>query len=74
MEFNKMLRGLCYDYNCVYVDFFRNFLAADERDFNPSLYRDWLHLNWDGKVILCNWFKYIIEQTSYNLTINRLAG
>jgi alkylated DNA repair dioxygenase AlkB len=72
LNFNKMLKSLCYDFNCVYVDCFKLFLSADERDHNRNLFYDWLHMNWNGKGILGNWLTHVINQNSYyNLVLDR---
>ena len=73
-NFNRMLRTLCYENNCVYVNCFRDFLSADGSDYNSDLYRNWLHLNWPGKSILCSWLKYVISQTSFNFAFDRIMG
>ena len=72
--FNKMIRDLCYDYNCVYINCFRDFLDDYGNDINTSLYRNWLHLNWDGKGIFCSWLKSIISKNSYNSIIDNIFG
>ena len=72
LDFNKMLKSLCFNFNCVYVDCFRLFLSADEKDHNTGLFYDWLHLNWNGKGILCNFLYYVINQNSYNLVLDRI--
>ena len=65
LNFNSMLKSLCYDLNCVYVDCFRLFLSADESDHNHSLFYDWLHLHWNGKGVLGNFLCHVINQNSY---------
>ena len=73
LDFNTMLKSLCYDLNCVFVDCFHLFLSADRMDHNTSLFYDWLHLNWNGKGILGNWLTYVIKQNSYNFVLDRVG-
>lgn len=66
LEFNKLLCRLCNEYNCIYVDCFRDFLDYEGTDQFKDLFHDWLHLNYEGLGVLAVWYKYIIKQDSFN--------
>ena len=70
MEFNKILIDICREYNCVYIDCFREFLTGNGSDQNQDLFSDWLHLNGRGLSILSSWFKVITNQSSYNYVLD----
>ena len=69
LNFNNLLCSLCQDFNCVYIDCFRDFLDEDGLDYNRYLFYDWLHLNDDGLGVLGSWLKAIINVNSYNYII-----
>ena len=71
LEFNSMLKNLCFEFNFVYLDCFVEFLASDYNDFNKSLYSDWLHLNGKGLAILATWLKFVVNQNSFDRIINQ---
>lgn len=71
VDFNSLLSSLCREYNCIYLDCFKDFLTVDMEYQAPYLFRDWLHLNADGLGILGGWFKYIVNQDSFNSVVNR---
>lgn len=66
LEFNTLLCGLCNEYNCIYLDCFRDFLDINGMDQSRDLFYDWLHLNYDGIAALAVWFNYVIKENSYN--------
>lgn len=69
LDFNALLASLCREYNCTYIDCFKDFLTIDGESQAPYLFYDWLHLNLDGVGILGGWFKYIVSQNSYDCVI-----
>ncbi len=74
LEFNRLLRNLCLDNNCVYIDCFRDFLTRDLRDPNNELYYDWLHLNRQGNGVLSIWLKFVVNENSYDRVVDNLLG
>ena len=70
LDFNALLREICFSRDCVYLDCFNSFLSSDNKDYNENLYSDWLHLNGKGLAILAKWFKYIVNQTSFDRIVN----
>ena len=69
INFNNLLCSLCSEYNCIYIDCFRDFVSDDRKDHKQSLFWDWLHLNDGGLAVLAVWLKYIVDQNSYNRII-----
>ncbi len=74
VEFNRLLRNLCLDYNCVYIDCFKDFLTRDTRYQNSDLFYDWLHLNRQGNGVLSTWLKYVVNENSYDRVLDSLLG
>ena len=74
VKFNELLRGLCSENNCVYLDCFRDFLSNDLCEENSYLYHDWLHLNKRGVNILSLWFKSVINTNSFNYIVSKRAS
>ncbi len=72
LDFNTMLRDLCLDYNCVFVDCFRVFLSCDGSQVNDNLYHDWLHLNNRGVGVLSTWIKFLINENCFDRIVNNL--
>ena len=74
LDFNVMLRDLCLDYNCVFVDCFRVFLSYSGVEVNNDLYHDWLHLNNRGVGVLSTWLKYLVNENSFDRVVDNLLG
>ena len=68
--FNNIFRDICNKYNCYYMDCFGEFLSPDRFDHDFRLFRDPYHLNKAGLGRLCSWFKMVINNDSFNNTIN----
>jgi len=45
LGFNDLLRAMCHDLNCGFMDVFHFFLDSSGNDYNRNLYADPLHLN-----------------------------
>lgn len=45
LNFNRLLQSVCCQYDCTYINWFRNFLDVDGHDINLAFYADTLHLN-----------------------------
>ena len=73
-DFNAMLRDLCLDHNCVFVDCFRVFLSRSGSEVNANLYHDWLHLNNRGVGVLSTWLKFIVNENSFDRVVDNLLG
>ena len=69
VEFNNLLRDLCFTMNCIYVDCFKDFLTHDFRYANHDLYHDWLHLNNRGLGVLSTWIKYFVNEVGFQYRI-----
>ncbi len=52
--FNMLLRDICYELNCGYMDVFDFFLDCNGVDYNRNLFVDPLHLNSIGLQVLEN--------------------
>lgn len=65
-EFNYLLVELCSKHGCIFMDCFRDFLDNQCIDHNRNLYRDKLHLNEAGLIVLCRAIKHIIYNNVYN--------
>ena len=52
VDFNNMLRDICFFNNCVYID------------CNKDLYHDWLHMNNRGVSVLYTWIKFVVNGNS----------
>ena len=74
IEFNLILKDLCFLNNCVYLDCFKDFLTFDRRFCNADLYHDWLHLNNKGVGVLSTWLKYVVNENSFDRVIDNLLG
>jgi lysophospholipase L1-like esterase len=72
LDFNNLLREICFFNNCVYIDCFSSFLTSNF--CNRHLYHDWLHLNNKGVGVLSTWLKYIINENSFDRVVNNLIG
>ncbi len=66
---NRLLYQLCLNYNCVFIDIFRDFLSADARDHNRNLFYDHFHLNFYGRKVLCYWLHNVINRSSFNRVV-----
>ena len=66
VEFNKLIYEACVVHRCFYVDIFRHFLNYFGNDISPLLYKDEVHLNHYGIVILARTFKSIINGYKFN--------
>ena len=69
VEFNNLLRDICFKNNYIYVDCFKHFLTHDFRYANHELYHDWLHLNNRGLGILASWIKCVVNQNSFDYKV-----
>ncbi len=74
LDFNTILKDMCFLYNCVYVDCFRDFLVRDFTAENRELYHDWLHLNSRGIGVLSIWLKFLVNENSFDRVVNNLLG
>ena len=69
VEFNELLKDLCFKNNCIYVDCFADFLTRDFRYANQDLYHDWLHLNNSGLGVLVSWIKLVVNQNAFDYRV-----
>lgn len=74
VNFNRMIKDVCFQYNCVFLDCFRDFLTRDLSQVNSNLYHDWLHLNKTGVGALCTWLKFIVNENSFDRVVDNLLG
>ena len=74
IKFNLILKDVCAQNNCVYLDCFKDFLTYDNRFCNKELYHDWLHLNNRGVGVLSTWLKFVINENSFDRVIDNLLG
>ena len=74
VDFNNMLREICFINNCVFIDCFSSFLTRDLKFCNKDLYHDWLHLNNRGVGVLCTWLKFVVNENSFDRIVNNLIG
>ncbi len=74
LDFNALLKELCLENNCVYIDCFVDFLTSDRIFRNNELYHDWLHLNNRGVGVLSTWLKFIINENSFDRVVNNMLG
>ena len=66
-EFNRLLLDLCGRNGCIFFDCFSEFLDKyDGRDIDRYLYRDNLHLNDTGTIVLCRAIKFLIYRDVFN--------
>lgn len=70
LEFNRLLRALCSEFDCTYLDCFTDFLSDDKNDYNKAIYSDWLHLNGKGLSILSRWLKFVVNQNSFDRIVD----
>ena len=71
LDFNGLLMDLCYDFNCVYIDCFKDFLTNDGKCQDRALFSDWLHFNGNGYALITAWFKFIVNLSSYDRVVTR---
>lgn len=69
LGFNDILREVCCNYNCVFIDCFSDFLSRDKFDHNSRLYNDPFHLNFWGRNILCKWLSKVCNSNSFNRVV-----
>ena len=74
LDFNLILKELCFSNNCVYIDCFKDFLTFDFSFCNRELYHDWLHLNNRGVGILSTWLRYVVNENSFGRVVDNLVG
>ena len=74
LDFNLILKELCFSNNCVYIDCFKDFLTFDFSFCNRELYHDWLHLNNRGVGILSTWLRYVVNENSFSRVVDNLVG
>ena len=74
IDFNLMLKEMCFSHNCIYIDCFRNFLTKDLNFCNEGLYHDWLHLNNRGLGVLSTWLKFVVNENSFGRVVDNLLG
>ena len=68
INFNLLLKSICYNYDCTFLDWFDNFLDFERRDIDRSLYVDSVHLNRNGLYILNNLFDQLCK---YEVDVGR---
>ena len=68
--FNHMLRGICFNYNCIFIDCFEDFLSKNRSNYNIELFYDHLHLNLWGNIILRKWLTKICNSSSFDRVVN----
>ena len=69
INFNHILKDVCYKTNCYYVDCFDNFVNEDCSDYNKLLFRDPWHLNKKGLGLLCTILKGVINWNYFSSVI-----
>ncbi len=74
LDFNALLKELCLENNCVYIDCFDDFLTRDHIYRNNELYHDWLHLNNRGVGVLSTWLKFVINENSFDRIVSNMLG
>lgn len=74
LDFNNILKDLCFINNCVFLDCFADFLTRNFISCNSQLYHDWLHLNMRGVGILSTWLKFVVNEHSFDRVVNNLLG
>ena len=74
LNFNRIVKDVCAQKNCVYLDCFKDFLTYDRNFCNSVLYHDWLHLNNRGVGVLSTWLKFVINENSFDRVIDNLLG
>ena len=70
LNFNHMLRGICHNYNCVYIDCFADFLSKDRRNYNRELFYDPFHLNLWGHIVLRKWLSKVCNSPSFDRVVD----
>ena len=75
VDFNRLLKELCFKNNCIFIDCFKDFLTWDLRYANKDLYYDWLHLNNHGLGVLVSWIKHVVNRNYFDYRIvDKLNG
>ncbi len=74
LDFNTLLKDLCFENNCVYIDCFVDFLSRDRKCCNNELYHDWLHLNNRGVGVLSTWLKFVVNENSFDRVVSNMLG
>ena len=59
--FNQLLRRICQQNGCYFIDWFKSFLNFSGDDIDKSMYRDCLHLNRKGHDVLHKLFKKLLS-------------
>ena len=62
LNFNNLLRSVCHDFSCGYLDIFDYFLDSEGNDFNDNIYADPFHLNKGGISVLEGLLKSVFKE------------
>ena len=63
--FNVLLRQICNEMNCKFLDWFKLFLNDVGNDYNSNLFADSIHLNRKGYDVLHRCLKYAVDADRY---------
>lgn len=74
LGFNDILREVSGNYNCYYLDCFKDFLSKDGMSFNRHIFFDWLHPNMWGCNILSRCYSFVTNNNSntFNMIIDNI--
>ena len=65
-DFNYLLLDICTQYGCIFMDCFKMFLDREGNGLNRDLYRDRIHINDHGLILLCRAIKFVIYNNVFN--------
>ena len=71
LGFNNLLRELCYNMECKYLDWFGLFLDAEGHDINSHLFADNVHLNRNGYDLIHKCFKNVVDSDRFSYYYNK---
>ena len=66
LGFNCLLKEICHNMGCRYLDWFNLFLDADGYDINFSLFADNVHLNRDGYNLIHRCLKNLVDSDRFS--------
>ena len=61
LNFNRLLKHICREFNCHYLNYFDMFLDDQGYDHNRALFSDTIHLNHRGYDLLHKCLKYTVD-------------
>ena len=68
--FNVLLRQICNEMNCKFLDWFKLFLNDVGNDYNSNLFADSIHLNRKGYDVLHRCLKFAVDADRYAIMTN----